>query len=119
MPLIVLAAGCFSNANAADFPAELHGKYSSDGKLCASLFAELKNGNGWLGNLEISQGGVTYDNGTNCAPKKITKSGENYKISSQCTGEQDYEEEVTYTVKGKELILTSAYYKNRYVFCGE
>jgi len=120
MSLMVLALlGWSAPVFAVELPEELRGKYSSDGKMCASLVDEFKNGNGWLGNLEISQGSVTYDNGTNCVPKKVVKSGVNYKIHSQCTGEQDYEEDVSYTVKGKELILTSADYKNRYIFCGK
>lgn len=106
-----------AHAEAVDFPEELRGKYSSDANICNSLVDEMKKGNGWLGSLEINEKGAIYDNGTNCIPMKVIKLNGSYEIRSQCSGEQDYEENITYTVGRRMIDLKSSDYENKYVLC--
>lgn len=117
MSLFVFITFIPAHAEAIDFPEELRGKYSSDANTCNSLVEEMKKGNGWLGNLEINEKGVTYDNGTNCIPTKVIKLNGSYKIHSQCSGEQDYEEDATYTVGNRMLNLKLSDYENKYALC--
>lgn len=116
---MMLFLSCLAAASAAEFPKELHGKYSTDGNICGSLMNEFKKGQGWLGNLEISENGAQFDNGTNCVPQKIAQSGNSYKIHSQCTGEQDYAEDVTYILNKNKLVVKSTDYENKYVLCSK
>ena len=105
MNKISLAAGLISlfasttNANAADFPQELQGKWAWDGPDAKCADVEISG-------LVIDKKNASYGTESSCQILKVTGSGSKYHIQERCSSEDGSSKSTElYTLQGSTLII--------------
>ncbi len=113
-----LLASALSSVHAADFPAELFGRYVSQATKCADMQKSYKQTGMWDG-ITVTKGSVSFIE-SSCTAARVTKTGEGtYALQLKCSGEgEEWDDKQTYKIAGSELTVSGKGGSERFKRCG-